>query len=353
LSATTCSGYETCTQGECTLGLLAPATFWPLPAAGSGNVFWWVYDWKYGSFSDGTAATCPDTTARKVGISARYYNDGAFNGQSLLAINFFKDHRCTYWDPGREAILRWYAQGMTSSATTIFDLEGSQNRSSVFLSFRGDSRWLPDRAQQTNFRDASGVVSYNINGRYAATVGGQHAFVGGYSYSFVDGDFPVYGVLPDRPISADVVITRQTVAGRIDDAGRYCSYPAGADGWLAERNTPTTCTAAADVKWALYLRKTSMTYQGKQVLYAGYSETPDSGGIGACEEWWFAQDIGPIRLGVYPTADWTTCKSRLAGTSAGGNVNDPAAHFQSRKSSMRGWLELAGRCTTTGCGVDI
>jgi hypothetical protein len=337
------------------LPLLPKTTFWPLPSAGSGQVYWWVYSWKYGAYLDSppTAANCPDQAPMKVGVSARYYNDGAFlNDTSLIAINYFKDHACTYRDPGREAILRWYSRGFQPSATTVVDHEGSANYSASFLSFRGDGRWMPDRSLQTEFRDASGATKQTVNGRYAPTVNSQHAYIDGFSYSFADGDFPVYGTLPDRPLSADVVVTRQSVPGQIDDEGIYCRYAAGQSGWDAQRYQLTNCTTYPPVKWAVYFRRTSFTYQGKQVQYVGYSETPDAGGAGACEEWWFAEDIGPIYIAKYRPQDWAACKQVLAATSAGGQVSNPAAHFQQRMPQLRGWLELLESCLQS-CDVVL
>jgi hypothetical protein len=114
----------------------AASPYWPRPLfddpSSSNDAYWWVYDWH-----DGARSTCADATPKRAAITAGYLHDGAFGddgielAKRLLSISFFKDQPCTYWDPGRNRVLREYAWGWLPPAVRVAD------PNPAFLAFRG------------------------------------------------------------------------------------------------------------------------------------------------------------------------------------------------------------------------
>jgi len=343
--------------------------FWPLPP--SGSTYWWMYDWHKGPFSG-----CSGSDPKKVGIAAGRLNDQAFhNDTGLISFSFFKDDACAYWGPGKDEILRWYSRGYQPSQLAA--VPGS------FLSFRGDSRWLVDRTGATQFVQG-GLILDSVNGRYTASLGGTFPFDGGTRYQWsnglADSQFPSYAVLPDAMRTGDVVVSRdpgRRVPSNLAVAPVYCSYlgqnPTDAQrqqAWANERNTPDACTPV-NAGFAIFMRSTTYRYQGHAVQYVGYSEWaedasgPRANGAGACEEWWYAQDVGPIAVVSYRGAlldaasagNPRTCKQQLTAFN-GGNVSaDPFVTIRQAASTANqiGRLELISNdwCASPGASCQV
>jgi hypothetical protein len=360
--------------------LKPPMTFWPLPALDSlpipssdkNQAYWWTYDWHEGGAR--TAVVPGYTCQGKTALSATYFNDGAFhddlsNPANLLAISHFKDSGCMYWRAGFDQLLRWYAYGFVTANTPLFGKSGSGNAASRFLTFRGDSRWYHGPSNVT-FGTTSGVNDTIITNSY---VGG--AYWNGFKYTSTGGDnhqFPNYTILPDRMVDADVVLApddalrlpRNPVNNQsiITDAATNCGF----GNWNDQRNDVNCTFNSPPGKWALFIRPTTYIYQGKEVLYVGYSESGAAAtDRGPCEEWWYAKDIGPIYISVYqwyednnvnayhaPTLN--QCKGLLAGTRTANyvDVNNPEAFFNSTAATRVGYLKLKNYCILNTCRVS-
>jgi hypothetical protein len=162
---------------------------------------------------------------------------------------------------------------------------------------------------------------------------------------------PIYATVPDIPLDAHVVHYRRQ---NTDDS--YCNFPQGAQGWQDEQGCDPVarpqcgceCTPQPDVAWSVYWRQ--LTYDGKQVQYAGLSETQDvPGSKGPCEEWWFAEDVGPIFIAKYPNKTRGNCETLLNAST----INNPQQHLDGRLNELVGYIRLVDKCLVEGqCRVD-
>lgn len=346
--------------------VLQPAiTLWPLPAYGSGQKYWWSYEWI-----NGASTTCSNSNPKTVVYGAEYLHDYAFGDTpstptNLLSIQVFKSDPCTYWNPGQDKILRWYAKGNTpiagSPQTAINDISEASNASSKFLSFRGYSSWITDRTGSTKFFYPSNPTPrVQVNGRYNPTDTTGVTFAGGSRFSYQQGDnyqVPNYLTLPDRMLNANIDLTRGAqVPSNIASDPQYNDYTTNTTGWTAIRNGATsgTGTSTSQRRWTMWSRKTNLYYgaNAKPVLYVGYSETTDtSTGTGACEETWYAQDVGPIYVSKYPNVTTATCYSYLAVATSGSGVDNPESFF-AYNPHLQGWLRLSDLCIQAGCNIQ-
>lgn len=258
------------------------------------------------------------------------------------------------------------------------------------MSFRGHSEWIPyrttawrtdvsdPRRTTTNFYPPnSSSPTYRINGRYAVNIdkrdgkGLKFTYLGGYKYSNNHADntpLPNYVVLPNRMIDADVIVSRNPPSASSALVGSLSYYRYLPDNWNGQRNggpgyeSKTNPPNPYSIAWSMFIRKTSMTWEGKPVLYVGFSEGFDSAtgptGKAMCEEWWFAKDVGPIYIATYPLAPLATCRnSYLAlnqgfykGTEFIPYYNNPEGHFAT-SPNLVGYLKQVERCIVGGCKV--
>lgn len=359
-----------------------PVTLWPTPGS-AGTKFWWSYRWY-----DGPRRQCPnDGRVRNVAIVADYLNDGAYNDSSLLSLSFFKDDPCTYWWSNNNGILRWYSKRMVNSNTWIYDSDpyNPDNYVNQFFSFRGLSMWTPYRggASVTGISDPSRTTTdlYNasnglvrqISGRYAVNIDGVFTYNGGYTYTYNDGDnaqIPNYPIFGNRKIDRDIVLSRNSSYRTTPVTSGYVQKRYFSGDWNLQRSgtTPSTSYDKADIK---YMRKTSFTWEGKPVYYVAYMELGDSSstgpsGEGSCEEWWYAQDIGPIYIAAYNDGDSTpgllsrsTCENSIAlnktfynGVGLVSYINNPEGYFATNPQNLVGYIKQDARCIILGCRVD-
>lgn len=331
--------------------------YWPLPPA--GQTYWWTYLW-----SDGNYYPCTGPLpAGVVGLAAQNLNDGAFRSnrvgyEKLISLSFFKAIDCTYWFPGQAEILRWYARGYRS-------WQNGQDLVANILSFRGHSRWCVDRGGQTGF-DRGTRTETSINGRYTVAsctdpntnvTYPSPPLVSGtrYGLSFANGSpsyanvMPPYPIVPDRPLNLDVTATTT-----------YRTTANGEQGWRDARDCnpsgePCLGTDQGITWFVSWKEVPGYTYAGKKVQYAGFSETGlRNDAIGPCEEWWFAEDIGPIYVIIYPFSTLAQAKTLLYGTSVYPNQSldqTPEAHMRRRQNSMVGSLFLTASCLDNSCRV--
>jgi hypothetical protein len=331
---------------------------WPLPSV--GQEYWWVFEWAGDS-------SC---TGKKVGIWATHFEgssqkgDGAFQREDLISINFLKDAACAYWGPGTDHLFRWYSRGFVQVSDGVQDIKTGGMVDS-FLSFRGHSEWCPDRGLNNLFKDGS-TTHFTINGVYTYTcANGAHSFQKGYRYGRYDGEYmALYASVPDRPFTANTLRLDSSVG---PNANRL-RFPGGSQGWSDLRQcSPTAATCAGstvleDAAWFVTWRAiptSEYTFHGKQVQYAGFSETAaESGSIGACEEWWFAEDIGPIYLIKYPRENLANCMAKLNGTDLRGFLSNPVDQISRASGDMIGYLRPASLtppyswCLSGGCKVE-
>jgi hypothetical protein len=145
----------------------------------------------------------------------------------------------------------------------------------------------------------------------------------------------------------------------------WCDY----DSWQAMHvdMAAGACPNEAQLmRYAAFMRPATIDVDGiaTDALYVGFSEGPDDlTSEGACEEWWFAKDIGPLYIGVYYTFIGNTaqfsgktyqgCRDLLAMRSAE-RLNSPEAHFASVNAQLVGYLKLQGAnyCNQAACYVD-
>lgn len=375
--------------------------YWPLPTAGSNQVYWWKYRWFAKGIAD-QISECKQTQNQYAAISAQYFNDGAFgtSSSSLLSLSYFKDHKCLYWEPLDDTILRTYIDDYKTSTNSIADLAGIIAQR-AFLSAKGHSQWYPYRNSATQcvkvdttlpdlvdkdptntstrfYKPGVTQPTFNINGRYTQNIGTKNgsncdyyhsAFAGGYRADFESGGTPIptYSLIPRVPFNGEIYVSKRPNVGTIYD--RQMLYRIGAGDWAGMRSTthPTTATKIY-FEWGMSIRQTSITYQGHPVMYIGFAEpgvnmatgNPD---VGACEEWWVAQGIGPIYIARYTDgyklnngANWMNnstvdhCKSYLAVTS--NEFNNPETHFDKVGTYMTGYLKLEDYCISDGCKVN-
>lgn len=368
-----------------TSGLRPAMDFWPLRPGDEQS--WWRYSW-----TNGPNNTLCNSSAKELYIAADRLDDGAFdplsNGTDLISFNFFKSDKCIYPGVGSDTLLRWYSRGFVNSSTRINDTVNAGNFSQKFLSFRGASFWETDRSGSTRFGQADGTTR-SVNGRFAVNLNRRFTYVDGFKFSYTDRNNPTldtplddrqvpnYMVLPDRSLHADVILTRQgdRTPSNIDSAPLYFRYnpdrflkdiPEVNDrriaAWNEMRHSLNTGGVAA--RWAMYMRPTSFKWEGKEVLYVGFSETNESnppGGVGACEEWWFAQDIGPVYIAVYPDATPQQCrngylavdKEVFTGVAVVPAIDNPELYFGSgAASALIGYVKQTERCVhTSNCKV--
>jgi hypothetical protein len=291
-------------------------------------------------------------------------NDGAFRSnqpgfEKLISISFFKAVDCTYWYPNRNESLRWYCRGYRP-------WHQGNNLVANILSFRGHSRWCTDRSGNTIFKRGAANAEF-INGRYTvATCSDPNTNVSHPSPPLVVGTrygdvftnanpphastIPPYAVLPDRPLNLDVTATTF-----------YRDIGSGRQGWWDTRQCDPSGRPCVGVDrgltWFVSWKEVpGYTYAGKKVQYAGFCEPglqPTT--IGATEEWWFAEDIGPIYIIAYPFSTLAQSRLLLYGTSVYPNPGldqTPEAHIQRRLDSMVGYLSLTSRCIDGTCSVQ-
>lgn len=372
----------------------SPVTLWPTPGQGSSVPFWWSYKWN-----DGPISFCArDGATRNTAIVAQYLNDGAYsNDASLLSFSFFKDDPCAYWGPNDNTLLRWYAKKMVNSNTRIYDSDPSNtdNFADQFFSFRGASIWRPYRGgasatgisdssrTTTNLYNASNALVRQIKGRYAVNINGAFTYDGGYTYTYNNGDnaqVPNFFIFPNRKIEKDIVLTRNAASRTtpVTSGPKYYRY--WTNDWNLQKSGAVPPTVYDNKSYVAYMRKTSVSWcestnACKPVYYVAYSETNDDPsvgpvGTGACEEWWYAQDIGPIYISAYgypgdasrPKSGLLTtaeCKNAIAlnktvftGAGVARYIDFPEQYFSTNPSNLLGWLKQDARCVATTCRVD-
>jgi len=325
--------------------------FFPLPAVSSNTTFWWILKW-----TDGTQSSCPPNASKPLHMAtvAQNLHDGAL-GAELITIQNFKDEPCMYWGPNDDEILRWYTLGYQPSKVPI-QLLNSQSvvRDVKFLAFAGDAGFVTDHDKDLVIERKERDEAWRVNGGYKDDLGSS--FTGGYRYEMTRGEFPRYGIVPDQQLTANAIITQydNLVPGRVDEIAKYCGYPATPSGWQQLRLNATDCVVRHVEKWALYMRAvTSFQFHGRAVQYVGYSETDDNTTVlgAGCEEWWYADGIGPFLIARYPHLDAYSCQSLLAGSSTNGLWERPYEYLELRRPQLVGWVELIDWCLDDGCPI--
>jgi hypothetical protein len=322
--------------------------YWPLPPA--GKIYWWTYLW-----ADGFNYRCTGPLpAGKMALVAQNLHDGAFRSnqpgvEQLISISFFKSIDCSYWSPNRGEILRWYCRGY----------RGWHNGSTLIaniLSFRGHSRWCMDRSGNTILKRGTLNADF-INGRYTGesatdpnlnvtypapplVLGTRYGDVFFNSEPAYANTLPPYPVVPDRPLNLDVTVSTF-----------YRNIGTGRQGWWDTRQCDPSGRPCVGVDsgttWFVSWKEVpGYTYQGKKVHYAGFCEPGlQSTTVGPTEEWWFAEDIGPIYVIAYPFSTLAQSKALLYGTSVYPNPSldqSPETHIQRRLNTMIGFHTLTG-----------
>jgi hypothetical protein len=306
--------------------------------------YWWRYFW-----ADGVCSPYGPLPKKSVVLTANRFNDGAFQGEPLISVNFFKEDRCSYWGAQLDdPILRWYARGYVPAPNAALG---------TFLSFRGATAWCCDRnAGSTQFK-RGGHNRYSVTQRYTFRCPPPD---NGNALKFLAIRYHGNANYPSEPLVPNMPLDRT-----ISELFIYDVLGERDSGWNNVRNcapTGSNCNAVRSVavQWTVVWRAIPMeryTYQGKQVQYAGIVET-EPGQPGQCEDWWFAEDIGPIFIISYPNATLQFALDHyLYGTApdglASGNY-DPETHaqrHQTGRNQMQGYLALQERCTDSTCSV--
>lgn len=391
-------------------------TFWPLPTTknrilGTGiyDSYWWTYEWVDGDKSPCNPKDYESPTSRKAIISATKFDDMFFGDTptntndltlndsvhttDLISINFFKSEPCTYWYPGQNLNLRWYAIGMSQSTKdTIpvkdhFNYPYSASNPSQSLYPNSTSTFLAFRAHTTWKRGTGTVKVYNPgNNTPIAQVPGSYwngDFDGTVMYSrkitttnvITDNSEIVnYAILPDRMLTADVIIPNSGPRLRSDPDQAFSNQQYFCVLYEFLFQSSYTCPPGGDNYWPwhMFIRQTSLVFEGQPVIYVGFSEgnRVDSNGDGIaddpsgrpCEEWWFAKNIGPIYIASYGSnnmdLDGVQCEKLLAGTATpngypnGWRVNNPLTHFALNRSNLTGYLRITGYCLDVNCSTD-
>lgn len=387
------------------------STFWPLPTSknrvpntGIYDSHWWYYEWVDGNLSTCNPKDYDSPTSRRAIISASkfddlFYGDTTTNGDlvpgdtsntiDFVSINFFKSEACAYWYPGTNSNLRWYSTGMTQSTNNPIAVKDyfnypysssnpsqslSPNNTGTFLSFKGHTVWERGTGTTKVYMPSSTTPAAQVPGSYW---GGT--FIGSATFSQKDPtgvrsdnyNLPNYTVLPDRMLTADLIVPDSGPRLRADQAFSAIPSFCYTSVYLMDS---TSCATSLDNNWPwhAFIRQTSLVFDGQPVIYVGFSEGDriDSNGDGIandpsgrpCEEWWFAKDIGPIYIASYGNGnmsfDGVKCEKLLAGTTTpsgnpnGWRVNNPITHFTLNRSDLAGYMRLTGYCVQANCTTD-
>lgn len=372
-------------ESQAALGVTPASNFWPLPSENivwadeqEERAYWWKFRWTRGDQRWHPAdppGACPPGAQHDMFMSAVRMADGAYSGAPMISINMLKQSPCAYWYPraGVDRGLRWYTKGFLPASGLQVNGQTVQ-----FLSFRGWSEW----SQRTHDTVHSGNETAEVLGKgfdYAYTGGARIWNVAGCASA--EDRMPPYAVVPDRPVDVDIVIAASETSAKRPDGtpypsstlntdppidARYCWYSASANGWSDLRSSVeqgSHCPGGAKAgKWVMHVRSTQATHLGKPIVYVGFWEqtTDTPGGVGVCEEWWFAKDIGPVYLVQYPLSTRSACKQNLAISNTiypPVNVRgyqDPANYVSYPDTLGRavGSMALEKHCVTGACQVD-
>ncbi len=344
--------------------------FWPMSDVSSGiNRPWWRYTW-----TNGEAFTFPfnwicTTGAQQDTLTYLSRNDHAFAPpRTQVVVNMTKENICGYWSPTTGRHLRWYSEGWKEA-------KGSENVHGDilnFLSFRGWTLWERDTSVNTGLFNTllypgispSYVIAGGTGDYIAGSMARQRHLKKGVLGTRVAAErkFPTYGIVPDESVKLKLRLTsghpelgpnflQQYDFGHWYNRGNVNGVTYHGCGPVADITTASaTCEGepVGNIKAVWRLRTIPSDYKyidklgnSHDVIYSGFAEGIDGDAI-VCEEWFFAEDIGPIAMAQYPiTTTVGQCLDKLA--LAHGGVSDPEGYYANPDTRERiigfQWLE--------------
>lgn len=355
--------------------------FWPMDDVSDLNRPWWRFRWTNGGNYPQDKCAVDFTRhctkgEQQDGLIYLSTNQHAFEPpRTQTVVNVVKEDFCGYWSPTTDRQLRWYAEGWKEAMATE---EAGETLS--FLSFRGWTEWTMGEQNTGIYTtslyppmpDADFVVDGAI-GAYREKTMARQVHLENNVWSGAEDKFPTYTAVPDESLPLELQIT----SGQAELGGNFFEQHDGTswqprgtdiqnltyhgcnavleDGDEGMATASATCMSGSDIDpgglavWRLSTRPTSYQFNGHDVIYVAYAEGPEAadvpgvpGGTVVCEEWFFAENVGPIAIAQLPIMDSVQqCIDELA--MSNGGLADPQAYYQSQATLDRiigyQWLE--------------